>query len=69
MGVYNRINLDHIDIPEVNTYIGLLDGDAMSIYLISTYLENYLTQYSVWAEYRISERYKVFGRYKPIRQL
>lgn len=63
MGVYNRINLDHIDIPEVNTYIGLLDGDAMSIYLISTYLENYLTQYSVWAEYRISERYKVFGRW------
>lgn len=63
LGSYTRVNVDRIDLPETNAYIGLLDGDACSLYLIASYLQGELTQYSALAEYRISERYKVFGRW------
>ncbi len=63
LGVYNRINTNHIGIPEINTYVGLYDGDALELYFISTYLSDSLTQYSVQADYRISECYKIFGRW------
>lgn len=57
------MNLDRIDLPETNAYVGLLDGDAFSVYFIASYLKNAITQYTTLAEYRISERYKVFGRW------
>ncbi len=63
VGTYSRFNIDHMDIPEVNTYVGLFDGDATSVYLITSYLDGAINQYAVHADYRISERYKVFGRW------
>ena len=63
IGTYTRYNLDYLDVPEVNTYLGLFDGDAFSAYLVSSYLDGSINQYSVHAEYRISERYKLFGRW------
>ena len=63
LGSYTRFNLDRIDLPEINPYIGLLDGDEWSVYLGYTYLQGELNQYFVLAEYKISERYKVFGRW------
>ena len=63
IGSYTRVNLDRIDLPETNAYVGLLDGDAFSVYFIASYLKNAITQYTTLAEYRISERYKVFGRW------
>ena len=63
LGSYTRFNLDRIDLPEINPYIGLIDGDEWSVYLGYTYLQGELNQYFVLAEYKISERYKVFGRW------
>ena len=63
IGTYTRYNLDYLDVPEVNTYLGLFDGDAFSAYLVTSYLDGSINQYSVHAEYRISERYKLFGRW------
>ncbi len=63
VGTYSRFNIEHAEIPEVNTYLGLYDGDAASIYFISTYLMGHINQYAVYADYRISERYKVYGRW------
>ncbi len=63
VGTYTRFNVDHLTLPEVNTYLGLYDGDAASIYLITSYLDGSINQYAVHADYRISERYKVFGRW------
>ena len=63
IGTYTRYNLDYLDVPEVNTYLGLFDGDVFSAYLVTSYLDGSINQYSVHAEYRISERYKLFGRW------
>ena len=63
IGSYVRANLDYVDIPEVNGYIGLLDGDECSVYFVSTYMRGMLTQYSLYADYRISERFKVYGNW------
>lgn len=62
-GCYNRFNIENINVPETNAYIGLFDGDKFSLYLISSYLDGPITQYSALAEYRISERYKLLGRW------
>ncbi|MBQ2722699.1 MAG: LPS-assembly protein LptD [Opitutales bacterium] len=63
IGTYTRYNLDYLDVPEVNTYLGLFDGDAFSAYLVTSYLDGSINQYSAHVEYRISERYKLFGRW------
>lgn len=63
IGTYSRYNIDHARVPEVNTYLGLYDGDAASVYLITSYLDGSINQYAVCADYRISERYKVFGQW------
>ena len=64
LGTYSRFNLDYLDVPEVNTYVGLFDGDAFSVYLMTSYLDGSIDQYALQAEYRISERYKLFGRWR-----
>ena len=63
IGTYSRFNFDLMNIPEVDTYIGLFDGDEFSVYLISTYLMGGITQYSVQAEYKVSERVRLLGRW------
>ena len=63
IGSFTRLNLDRLELPETNGYVGLLDGDAFSVYFIASYLDGAITQYTALAEYRISERYKVFGRW------
>ena len=63
VGAYSRYNLDYLDLPELNTYIGLFDGDALSVYLMTSYYKGAFNQYAVNAEYRISECYKLFGRW------
>ena len=63
LGTYTRFNLDYLDVPEVNTYVGLFDGDAFSVNLITSFLDGSFDQYALQAEYRISERYKLFGRW------
>ena len=63
IGTYSRFNIEHGQIPEVNTYLGLFDGDAASIYFITSYLMGSINQYSVFADYRISERFKVYGQW------
>ncbi len=64
VGTYTRYNLDHLDLPEINTYLSLYDGDAASISFVTSYLYGYINQYSVNADYRISERYKLFGTWQ-----
>lgn len=64
IGTYTRYNLDYLDVPEVNTYLGLFDGDAFSAYLVTSYFDGSINQYSAHVEYRISERYKLFGRWR-----
>ena len=61
LGVYNRFNVERLDVPETNTYITLLDADKFSITLITSYLKGEITQYAALAEYRISEIYKLRG--------
>ena len=63
LGCYNRFNIENLNVPETNAYIGLFDSDKFSLYLISSYLDGAITQYSALAEYRISERYKLMGRW------
>lgn len=63
IGCYNRFNIENLNVPETNAYIGLFDSDKFSIYFISSYLAGAITQYSALAEYRISERYKLLGRW------
>ncbi len=60
-GVYARIDPNHIDIPELNTYVTLYEGDELSLTLATTYLQGYLTQYWATAEYRITENYALYG--------
>ncbi len=63
VGTYTRYNLDHLDLPEINTYLSLYDGDAASVSFVTSYLDGYINQYSVTADYRISERYKIYGQW------
>ncbi len=63
VGTYSRFNVEHKRIPEVNTYLGLFDGDSASVYLITSYLDGSINQYSAFAVYRISERFKLYGRW------
>jgi len=63
IGTYTRMSVNNIGIPETNSYLGLFDGDALSVYLITSYLAGSITQYSVLADYRISEIYKVMGKW------
>ncbi len=63
LGCYNRFNIENLNVPETNAYIGLFDSDKFSLYLISSYLDGAITQYAALAEYRISERYRLLGRW------
>lgn len=63
VGTYTRVNIDHMDIPEVNTYLGLFDGDEASAYFVSSYLKGQITQYALLCDYRLSERYRLIGRW------
>ncbi|MBO5254278.1 MAG: LPS-assembly protein LptD [Opitutales bacterium] len=62
-GVYTRMSIEHATVPEIHPYITLMESDVASITLGVVYLENQekLNQYYAMAEYRISERYQVFG--------
>ena len=63
LGCYNRFNIENLNVPETTAYIGLFDSDKFSLYLISSYLDGTITQYAALAEYRISERYRLLGRW------
>ncbi len=68
IGTVSRFSLEHSCTPETNNYITLMDSDVFefsigTIYLTDSYdgSRSKLEQYYASMEYRISERYQVFG--------
>ncbi len=63
VGGYSRIDVNYLDLPELNTYIRLHDADHASVTFFSTYLNGYINQYGLEAQYKISENYRLIGRW------
>ena len=61
IGTVSRFSLEHTCAPEVNNYITLMDSDVFAFSVGTIYLRQQLEQYYANMEYRLSERYQVFG--------
>lgn len=60
---YTRVNANNGDIAETNSYIELHDSDAWRIAFGNIYLQNDINQYYLHAELRLTENYKLLGRW------
>lgn len=60
-GTYTRVSVENSCAPEINTYLKLIETDIASFTIGTVYLRDNLEQYYAAAEYKISERYQVFG--------
>ncbi len=61
VGTFSRFSIEHSCTPETNNYITLMDADIFSFSIGTIYLRDVLEQYYAEMEYRVSERYQVFG--------
>ncbi len=60
---YTRINANNGDVAEVNSYIELHDADAWRVALGNIYLQSEINQYYLHAELRLTENYRLIGRW------
>ncbi|MBO7521660.1 MAG: LPS assembly protein LptD, partial [Opitutales bacterium] len=63
VGNYTRVNANNADLAETNTYLELHDGDAWRVVFGDVYLQGDINQYYVHAELRLTENYRLRGRW------
>ncbi len=61
VGAYTRISLEHTSVPEIHPYITLMESDVASITAGVVYLKDLIQQYYLSVDYKISERYQLYG--------
>lgn len=62
-GAYNRFNINNGTWAELDSYLRLSDTDEWSIYVGNIYLDSAISQYYLMAQYKISEKYTILGRW------
>ena len=61
---YTRVNANNGDFAEVNSYVELHDGDFWRVAFGNIYLLGDINQYYVRAELRLTENYRLRGRWR-----
>lgn len=63
-GLYTRTDVKEGYFNQADYYIRLMDGDAFAIQLVTNYMEGQISQYWLDLEYKITQNYKVWGRWR-----